>query len=444
MSILRQLPELCIRGSVANITMANLTKEQQDRVDKITRRIAAHPDMQGKRHAFARELAATIGADYKSDWLIADEEYYIAIWRGVVGILYHKKYSFVCRACGSSHWITERGIPRPIDKQRIPCPNCKMMCVETAGDTNLSPGSFITKEDYDVICSNTPYKEHGEYGWVSQDLPTCSSTIDYVEGVEAYSDRDPEAILNNDKQLIRFFGEYMWNYFRQHLAENRRKEHKQKKVTVTGPADEIIFNELVALCKRMHIEHDADRYRHDAVSFIVRLHGRLVPPEFIAELCMLRERALRFSITIVCSDECVRVLKNADAPAMQTTVSLSERVIFQEDGSKDDARKVFSINDMYNRTVEGTNMDQDDHIQQIESADVLAAVRAALPDGDCKIVFDIYSQQGPAYTEFSDIYGTKEAKKSHIAKHLGTTSHQVGVYFDMIKVNMLVHSVVPG
>jgi len=443
MPLLRQLPELLIRGSIANVTMASLSDAERRKAGEITEQIINHPEMQAKRHAFARELAATIGADYRDDRLIADNEYAIAIWRGVVGIIYHKKYDFHCRACGSSHWMTERGLPKPIDRQYESCPNCKQMRVETPGDTELVPGTYITKAQYKDICDNqVPFKPQGEYGWVEQNIPTCSSPIDYIPGDFAHD--NPWKILDSVQQMVRFFGEYVWNYFRQQLAENQRKEHNKKKVKITAPADEIMYKELIMLCKKMRLDHSVDDYFNDDRQYVVYLQGNLTPPEFTVEYLLLQQRALDAGITIEAHDDRICVLRDASAPLLESTISLAEHVLMQEEGVQDGDDNVFTIQQVHYRTMEGVNMDQEDHVQCVESSDVMTAIRCALPDGDCQVVFDIDSQTGPHYTAFSEMFGDKKPKKTHIAQFLGTTTRQIGLHRDNIRGQCLIHNMVPG
>ena len=99
MPLQRQLPKLCLRGSIANITMAGITEDEREEIDVMVRKIVTNPDMQSKRASIIRGFQATIGWDFKDDRTIADQEYHIAVWRGVVNLFYHRKYSFRCQAC---------------------------------------------------------------------------------------------------------------------------------------------------------------------------------------------------------------------------------------------------------------------------------------------------------------------------------------------------------
>ena len=91
MGIVRQLPELYLRGSLANITMANLTEDQKAQAQEIALDIAYSPEMASHRIGMIKELRNTIAADYKDDEKNGESEYIIAIYRGVVDVLHHHK-----------------------------------------------------------------------------------------------------------------------------------------------------------------------------------------------------------------------------------------------------------------------------------------------------------------------------------------------------------------
>ncbi len=125
MANVRQMPGLYLRGSLANITMPNLTSEQRAHVDELFALITTHPEMQRHKARFMKELGTTIAADYADDRVIAEQEYKIAVWKCLVELFYHRKYSFQCKACGSNTYMTKRSKPKVIDRIQIPCPNCQ-------------------------------------------------------------------------------------------------------------------------------------------------------------------------------------------------------------------------------------------------------------------------------------------------------------------------------
>ena len=79
MGILRQMSELYLRGSVANVTMASLTHDQKRYADDITRSIVDNPDLVRHKAKFLKELSVTIKGDYADDRKAAEQEYYITV-----------------------------------------------------------------------------------------------------------------------------------------------------------------------------------------------------------------------------------------------------------------------------------------------------------------------------------------------------------------------------
>lgn len=434
MSINRQLPMLCLRGSVANITMANLEEEEQQHVSELTDMIAEHPEMQAKRNSMIHNLQGTIGSDYRDDRAVADNEYYIAIWRGVVNLFYHRKHDFACRACGQSHYVTNRNKVALIDRQQVPCPNCGKVEIEDPGsqDANgepisgFKPGSFVSLDEYRNVLKSFP---------ADREPPKSRSCIKFIPRDRLYS--NPHSIIEDNDQLRKFFGEYVWNYYRQQIRENQRSEHNKQPRRILDKADRVIHQELISLCRK----HKLDFYVPDNNSGNKRLSvgvsGYLTPPEFTCDLTLLRRRALSFGITIELTERYIHVLREPDAEIIDGTITAPEHVTFQEDSETDGT---YFITQLSYKTVGGYRMEQDDHIAMVDAQDVMEAVRSALPDGVCKAVFDIDSQQGEIYERFSERYGNNTPRKYHIAEFLGVANRTVGMCRDQIKIWCYYHN----
>lgn len=446
MGIGRQLPILCIRGSIANLTMANLDEAERWEAERLTKQICDHEEMQAKRQAVNKMLARTIGQDYRDDRAVADEEYQIAVWRGVVNILYHRKYDFRCTVCQSSHYITTRGKPALIDYQREQCPHCGMTIVADPGEigpdgkplSGLEEGQVISHDDFQASYA------HFGYDHVTGSIPrapVARSPIEYIVGSKMHE--DPYSIIDDPIQMKRFFGEYVWNYFRQQIKENKRAEETTVS-KIVGRADEIIVGELLALCEKLKIEY-ADAGKSGTTLCAICLAGVQTPPEFTVELVLLRQRAADAAVTMRISGNEIVVLENSNAGNLTSVSSKKKYATYQENGSggDDDDGATFSISHVAFRTIGGVRMDQEDHVATIETNDVMEAIRGALPEGDCRRIFDIESGLGSEYELFSGTYGDSAPRKIHIAKHLGITPRAVGAYRDTIKLQMLAHGLVP-
>lgn len=82
-SVGMQMPQLYLRGSLCNVTMANLTIDQQSQLSKIVDEIINDPQLQPARYQFKNALRYTIKGDYEIPEA-ADQEYQIAIWKAAV------------------------------------------------------------------------------------------------------------------------------------------------------------------------------------------------------------------------------------------------------------------------------------------------------------------------------------------------------------------------
>lgn len=441
MANVRQMPELYLRGSLANITMKNLTTDQRRHVEGLVHQVTSHPDMQRHKIKVMKELGVTIAADYSDDREIAEEEYRIAVWRGVVDLFYHRKYTFNCRACNSGTYLTKRSKPKAIDRVQTPCPNCGQVEITDPGDVpalqeKVRLGEkFITQDDFQELTKDLPdgFKQ-----------PACKSTIDYVPGQRKYE--NPQAIVDDDRQLRKFFGEFVWNYFRQQINENKRKEHRKHPQEIKGPADWVILQELLCLCARMEVDYNycPKTEPKDGVHTI-RLFGLLTPPEFTAEFAALRWKAWMHKVPVEVIHGGFTVAVCPEAPEIVTEIVKPEHVSVLDNFASvsDEQDSDFTISQISYRTVGGYRMDLDNHVETVDNGEVMRAIRDALPDGHCKDIFDIFSGQGEKYMEFSEKYGDGEPKISHVADFLGITTRAVNNHKAAIKVHSLANNLVP-
>jgi hypothetical protein len=119
---------------------------------------------------------------------------------------------------------------------------------------------------------------------------------------------------------------------------------------------------------------------------------------------------------------------------------MPEHVMYQEESEIDGEHIITQLS---YRTVGGGRMDQEDHVALVDTIDVMEAVRAALPDGTCKAVFDIDSGQGDIYEEFCKKYGDRAPHKCYIAEFLGIAQRTVGLCRDQIRIHCYNHGLEP-
>lgn len=431
------MPELYLRGSIANITMANLKPHEKEHISEIFEIVSNHPEMIRHKAKVMKELGVTIRGDYAEDRSAAEQEFQIAVWRGCVNIFYHRNYTFKCMHCESSTYLTQRGKPKPFERIQTPCPNCRMAIVDNPGCSDFQPGECVNHDDIQNMFKHIP-----------NNTPTFKSTITYIEGDYKY--KNAEEIINCPKQLKRFFGEFVWNYFRQQIKENKRKEDK-KPIQISGPADEMIVEEIISLCTRLKIWYSIDTskqktYIPSGGKYTIKLYGLLTPPEFSIELAAISQTAREYGIIIDIDHNQIEVFVHPNPPTIAVTVIKPEHisVIDNQLTTSDDGESTgFTVNQISYRTLGAERMDLENHVFSTDMNEASTRTRGSLPDGNCKYIYDIYCQIGPLYERFSEEYGDGIPKINHVAAFLGITPRAVKQFRETIKIHCLANDFTP-
>lgn len=434
-AIIRQMPGLYLRGSIANITMAGLTSQEKAHIEEVFEYVINHPELVCHKQKVMKEFGITIRADYADDRAVAEQEYNIAVWRGLVSIFYHRTYTFECTNCGATASLTQRGKPKPIDRMVTPCPVCRMAEIVDPGCSKYNPGDIVNHDDL-----------QNEFKHVGFGTPTFKSCIRPIPQERKYE--NPEKIISCQTQLKRFFGEFVWNYFRQQIKENKRKEHNKKPVKISGPADQMVVELVLSLCSRLNIDFN----RHHKVEpvhgkYTIDILNLLTPPEFSIELAMIRALAESYGVTLNTTANAIEVAVCLDPPVIEVSVIRPEHVTIidnQLSTTEDDENSGFSIGQVSYKTIGVERMDQDNHVATTDLRDAANRTRASLPDGDCQNVYDIYCQVGPVYDKFSEEYGDGLPRINHIADFLGITPRAVKQCRQTIEVHCLAHDFVPA
>lgn len=434
MNKVRQLPQVYLRGSLANITMANLTEEQKAIAEEITDRVANSPVMTNHKQKVIRKYGVTIGADYL-DRNYAEQEYLIAVWRGVIHLCFHRNYTFHCEACNQSTYVTKKGKTKAIDRIQTPCPCCARVKVLVPGDTTLCIGQYVTLAEFQKSYEDMPD------GW---NVPKYESTISPVAGSLRYN--NPDEIINDDRQLEKFFGEFVWNYFRQQINENKREEHRHGQ-EIVGSADYIILQELISLCIRMDVDYNfCARSNPVDGKYEIKLVGVFTPPEFTVELSLLRRRAKDYNIEMSFTKDSMFVHLNEHAIQLTTSVVRPEHVtvLGSVAPGRSDSPELSMVSQVSHRSVGLERMSQEDHVETIDNREVMERIRTQLPDGPYRSIFDILSQQGPDYQGYSSMFGDEQPKINHIANYLGITPRAVNASKKYIELLCLANDLTPA
>lgn len=439
MSLVRQLPEIYLRGSLANETMKNLTKEQLANVEEIYRKIVSHPELNGHRSKVMEKFGATIGCDYRDDNQYALQDFNIAIWRATVHLLYHSDYEYHCTACNSNKYNSkQRGKSIKFDRRYQICPNCECVSIKTPGDSTLEVGSHINHSMLLILIEKLEHED--------KEPPTTESCVVSTPGKSKIE--NPQAIINDPDQLRKFFGFFVWNYFRQVLKENKITTHGKKVQQVRGPADELTTDVILSILKEFNVEHHYDRAenpRSGVFKILCNPHG--APLEFTIRLCKVIETAVHSGVIITVDHTKITISHlGADSPLVTQELFINETAMVSNKQVKSDTNG-FSDIDIINQ--QPASLDIEYSVEGVEQSERLKILRESLSDGDCKKVFDLYTASEPLFSEFlaSSDRAVQTAngvpRQNKIARFLKTTPKEINRHKQEITIQCLRYGLCP-
>lgn len=438
MSRLMQMAELMIRGGIATQTMKNLTPDQMDEINKIVDEVVDYPEIAADRVEMCKQLANTIGGDYRSDKDAAVQEFRIAIWRATVYLLHHRKYGYNCKLCGATEYKTSNGTAKVFDRQYKICPSCN--------------GTYFIKNKKQITC----YVKDGESkkhilvdsddtrifpadgdGMTKNDLKDCTETpINVVCGQQKYE--DPRTILADPIQRRKWYKTWIWNYFKQILNENLIRTHNKHQTEISGPADEIVVRSIINELKRekRKFYFDESSYDRKSKKFEIFVNTYQTPVEFTRFLAMIQISYSSIGIQIDVDRYAIYV-NRFNAPIVNAVVIEEDPVIMVSSNTSptgDDDNEGDSWKDAIEYS---THYNYDGDINKVESDDLMNTIRDNLHDNKTRAIFDIYSQHGKTWDDFSSKWGEQPACKSHIAKYLDINIKEVDDHREMIKTQCL-------
>lgn len=447
----RQLPELYIRGSLANETMRNLTEEERLEADKITRRIVNNPVITCHKIEFIHRLRVTIGGDY-FDKEAAYQEFYIAVWRGVVEILFHHKYEFRCIHCNATTYKTKSNTVVPIQQRYPICPACNHVMVAMPGDSKYDIGTCILFSEAIKISEEL----------ISSGLKPIIHTTCILSNKIGKKYDCPEAILNDDNQIYQFFGTWIWNYFGQILAENKVAKHIQEPMVSAGSADTVATDHLVSSLRELTsgAGPQGENVRVDPINQDIICNVLHIPPSgLIIKINKLVNLLGKCDVVVngdiykIVSDGIIIEFKHGCISIKSTAPRYLESTIRSTDEIQS-VSTVYSHNSEIDVTKELQQMSAGNNISQIDETDMLTTVRAALPE-HVRPVFDLITNGAvedgkQLYNAFVEQYPNSQAASTGIpflnkmAEYLGRSVKEVKRNQQIIKSYMIVLDVTPS
>ncbi len=450
---IRQLPEIFLRGSLVNETIKNLTPVQRQQVDDATNDIVANPRLAGHVQEFKFQLGATIACDYR-DESIANQEFQIAVWRGVAYILYHCDYEFKCNHCGSTSYRTELGKTAKFDRRYPICPVCRHCMIKEPGDSGLEVGTCISHDHYEDLILNLSAAQKA--------VPNIVSCVSAIRGQPKCP--NPHDILNDNDQIYKFFGTWVWNHFRQILLENHIPKHDKVTKKMVGPADCMTMQAIVSVLRDAGgscTYYDGDNPvggSYYAVCSTLAMPSKVLTAKVLKLLdtidpCRHREiTSERDGETIHLLDLGMSIRFKRDevhvsnlyghAPCIEVDVSVSEevKVACNTVGGYDDDDSADTI-----KQLEQPDMCPEQNT--LDQLDSLQTLRSALPD-DTKVLFDILTtgaveteENAGTYKRFAEQFpqsqGNGGPKQSQMATFLNVTTKEIKRMMEVIRTYML-------
>lgn len=429
-----QLPGLYLRGSISAQTMAGLSCEEVSVINGIVGQVANSCDLAADKNEFTKQLSLTIGGDYK-DYEAAEAEFFIAIWRATIYLLHHRNYTYICSVCGATEYDTISGKRRAIDQQFKICPACnKAMYNRNIVSIKEECGQYSILLNNSAIISNPSKKE------ICNILTSPINPIYGSKNIE-----DPQKILNDASQRNKWYTVWIWNYFRQILNENAIITHGLQQCSVSGLADRIAYDVIVNQLIKEKYKFYVDMAAVDSCKYEICLNIYSTKPEFSYFLMSMIKEYKAYGVDIIVDDTCIQVKGHEDMPIIDAVISIDSEVnTISIDGPT--STNIDYNDDNWGDAVESNvvNFEEHDGIEDYVSNEVMNCVRNHLPDDKTKAVFDILSQSGKNWVEFSRLWGGTVPSKAHMAKFLGVSMDAIDVYKGIIADQCIANDMVNG
>ena len=443
MSKVRQLSEVFLRGSLANVTMKNLTNEERARIEELMVIVGDHEVLAGHKQEFIYQLGSTIAADYHDNVNAAQEEFRIAVWRGLVHLLYHTDYDFECALCHNSSFLSQSNRITQFNRCFDFCPVCNCCLISDPRDSTFKVNDKLTQEEYLLVVDRLERE--------CKRPPLTKSCIIAVHGAPKVE--DPERILNDPEQLKKFFGSFIWNYFRQILLENPITKHQKHTIGLFGPTDKTAadaINLLLSDMKAFHVYHGTpernELFPEDYACYAIACDPMLLSPsDFYPRFWEIKERLVACGGEVIISPNYIAVRDmQGQAPYAEFSASVNAEVqivnnVVGHRGDDGDSIDVIS-------QLEDQHM-LEDSSNNVEVREIIAHVQRCLPDGHCQAVFQLLSGTGPIYQDFvrqfPDTPRVNQGipHKNRMAKFLGCTPKDIKQYQQTIGLQLIAHGV---
>jgi hypothetical protein len=280
-------------------------------------------------------------------------------------------------------------------------------------------------------------------------LPTYHSCITAIPGKSKVE--NPELILQDDIQITKMFGSFIWNYLRQILLENRRIYHDRKTRNIVGPADCVavkaivcLLNDIDAYCIYNPNENPTNHSPQYGSHYTIMCDPYLIPPDdFELRFADIRCRLLAVGGDVCCGPNQILVKDlKGQAACLELVAPYCDEVQVVNNSSREEDGEPLEI-----ITQVEARMSVTDSPAMVDMGDELATIRESLPEGDCQRIFELLQCQGPIYQQFAERY--PDAVKTNggiphqnrMAEFLGCTTKDIKRHQDQIRLQLIGHGI---
>jgi hypothetical protein len=367
MSIVTQLPKLYLRGSLANETMANLTKEQREKIDGILMRIINSQSLVTHKQRYTKILRQTIGSDYKSVEA-AEQDFMVVVWRGLVMLYCHNDYEFKCRYCKSSTYTNKTGAESEIRKKYEICPNCN-----ADSSVGISP--------IKVLKIN---KRH----------------------------EDPDSVINDENQLSKWFSRQISNATGQQLRENPIT-HVTRTTQTLDYADKNVTSSLLKILSnhkiRARISSGSNSSRTQIFFDISSVSSKI-----IGNIIELKSYSVENGVNFEISNVGVEIWRSEHCKFVQMTVT--EKTPISMTTESQTSNEEYNILEMSGTTKK---------MPSIHVSDTIDVILSKCKDDLTKKYAQILMEFGEGYEEYVKAFETKKISYKNLKKMFGISKNKI-------------------
>jgi len=369
MSIVTQLPRLYLRGSLANQTMMNLTKQEMEKIDNLFLKIMKSDALVAHKQRYSKILRQTIGSDYKSPEA-AEQDFMIVVWRGVVMLYSHYEYKFQCRYCKSSTYTNKTGATSEICRCEKICPNC-----DADSSVGISPIKAIKIK-----------RKH----------------------------TDPDSIINDESQFSKWFSTLVSNATGQQLRENPITQLTTTINTIDYADKQIVSSLFKILSSHKIRARKIETVKNGNLSTSVFFEVTSIPSKVVGLIIELKHESARNCVSFEINNGGIDVGRTDDSKfvPMSVTEKAPVSITLQSQHSNSEYNSL-DVADGY------------DSLVKVETRDTMYVLLDLCPDEMTRKYMQILMEYGEGYNEYVEVFGEKKPSMKNARAFFNVSKNKI-------------------